>query len=236
MRFLIPATIIFLSAALISCSLILGSYDGGDVITHGYVQGVTPSNSEGFQQRTYNTIQANWNGPGGNKIWLATNLGATREPQNSVDTGAQQAGWLFQFNRKQGYYHNGNNLTPRWSVQSISNNSDWAPENDPCRILLGNNWRVPTIEEWEAFRVAPTNRGGMDEGNRTSAFNSGLKLHAGGVLHPFEGDLRLRGDIGNYWSRNQSDNSNAEAFSFGDASGTFSGNKAFARAVRCIKD
>lgn len=236
MRIIYFTVLLLFSFLIISCSLILGSFDGGDTVSHGFANGVTPSNSSSFEERTYTTVQANWSGPGGSKVWLGMNLGANAEPDNSVDTGAQKAGWLFQFNRSQGYYHNGNNLTPSWRIQSINEDSEWQPENDPCRILLGDSWRVPTIEEWEAFRRAPQNRGGMGEGNRTSAFNSNLKLHAAGVLHPFEGDLRLRGEVGNFWSSTQSNNTNAEAFSFGDASGTFSGNKAFARPVRCIKD
>lgn len=218
-----------------SCSWFLGSYDGPVIVSHGFVQGVTPSKVELFNSRSYPTVQANWPGPGGDKIWLAVNLGATEEPETSVDTNPSAAGWFFQFNRKQAYYHNGSTLIPQWKIQNINEDYAWEPAHDPCRLLLGDPWRLPTVVELRAFREAPVNRGGMGEGNRTSAFNSILKLHAGGNLQSFDGSLQARGESGNYWASDQFSNNRGEALAFGEGSGTFAGNKAFGRSVRCIK-
>lgn len=219
-----------------SCSYFLSSYDVPQTITHGYVQGVTPANAETFRNRSYPTVKANWPGPGGNKVWLGVNLGATHEPANSVDDRASRAGWYFQFNRKQGFHHNGEVPTPQWRIQSINEDTNWEITNDPCRILLGSPWRVPTVEEIRAFREASVSRGGMGEGNRTSAFNSRLRLHAAGELHSFDGDLRNRGNFGRYWASTQLNRTDGEAFSFGDSSRTYGSNKAFGRPVRCIRD
>jgi len=229
--------IISLSFLLLSgCHRLLGTYDGPVLVTHEFVQGVTPANAQIFNNRTYPTVQANWPGPGGDKMWLAVNLGATSSPESSVDNGPSRAGWYFQFNRKQGFHHNGSTVTPRWRVQEIIEDSEWKIENDPCRILLGGTWRLPTVEELRAFMSAPVDQGGMGDGNRTSAFNSTLKLHAAGNLQSFDGDLQLRGESGNYWASDQFSNKRGEVLTFGEGSNTFAGNKAFGRSVRCIED
>jgi hypothetical protein len=237
MQRLFKALFIGLALCVItSCSWFLGDYDGPTSVSHGYVEGVTPSNATLYNDRTYPTVQANWPGPGGDKIWLGVNLGATGRPQTSVDTSPSRAGWFFQFNRKQAFYHNGGNLTPQWKLNSINENSVWDIANDPCRILLGGTWRLPTIEELRAFRTAPVDKGGMGEGNRTSAFNSTLKLHAAGKLHSFDGALEDRGISGNYWASDQFNNSQGEVLGFSQTSNTFGGNKAFGRSVRCVED
>ena len=223
--------------AMTSCSWFLGSYDGPVILNHGYVQGVTPGNATIYNDRSYPTVQANWPGPGGDKIWLAVNLGATTSPKNSVDESPASAGWYFQFNRKQAYYHNGTTLTPSWRTNNVNEDSEWEPENDPCRILLEGNWRLPTVEELRAFLSAPVSRGGMEEGNRTSAFNSKLNMHAAGKLHSYDGRLEDRGSNGNYWASTQFSNTRGEILGFGQGNGsTFSGNKTFGRSVRCLRD
>lgn len=233
----LKAALIGLSIFMLSsCSWFLPSYDGPTDISHGYVEGVTPANGQLYNERTYPTVQANWPGPGGDKIWLGVNLGASSRPQTSVDDGASKAGWYFQFNRKQVFYNNGTNLTPRWPTNEIIEDSDWKIENDPCRILLGDTWRLPTVEELRAFMSAPANKGGMGDGNRTAAFNSRLKMHAAGNLQSFDGSLQLRGDVGNYWASDQFSEKRGEVLTFGEGSNTFAGNKAFGRTVRCIEE
>ncbi|MCC5908042.1 MAG: hypothetical protein JJU13_17640 [Balneolaceae bacterium] len=233
----LAAVLIFtLPLFLFSCHYFLSSYDGPLEAAHGYVDGVTPANASLYNNRTYPTVEADWPGPGGDKVWLAMNLGATDFPESSIDNRAGRAGWLFQFNRSQGYHHNGQLVTPNWRVTSIDEDTEWELENDPCHILLGEPWRIPTVEMLRAFREAPVNRGGMGEGNRTAAFNSTLRLHSPGFLHSFSGDLRDRGNAGHYWARDQFNSRQGEALGIGESSGTFGGGKAFGRSVRCVKD
>jgi hypothetical protein len=236
MKRLLLAILLTSSLFFFSCSYFLSSYDGPIEATHGYVQGVSPANAEIYNTRTYPTIQANWPGPGGDKVWLAVNLGAIGPPESSVDDRSGRAGWVFQFNRKQAFHHNGQSVTPQWHITSINEDAEWELQNDPCHLLLGDSWRIPTVEMLRAFRDAPASRGGMEEGNRTAAFNSVLRLHAAGYLHSFSGDLRERGSVGQYWARDQFNSNQGEALGFGDASGTFGGNKAFGRSVRCVRD
>lgn len=218
-----------------SCSYFLTSVES-NTVSHGFVEGVTPANAEIFSERSYDTIQADWPGPGGDKRWLAVNLGATTQPETSVDRSASSAGWYFQFNRKQAFYHNGEVPTPQWRIQNIEEDTAWSINNDPCRILLGESWRLPTVVELRAFREAPVDDGGMGEGNRTAAFNSSLRMHAGGELKTFNGELRYRGERGRYWASDQFNSKKGEVLGFEDTSGTFASNKAFGRPVRCIKD
>ena len=224
-------------AGTLSCSKFLSPHDAPEVVSHGYVEGVTPGNASIYNERSYPTVEANWPGPGGDKKWLAVNLGATDEPQSSVDDNSGRAGWKFQFNRSQAFHHNGQVLTPQWRTNRIDEDTKWQPENDPCRLLLGDPCRLPTVEEIRAFREAPFERGGMGEGNRTAAFNSTLRLHAAGFLHSFTGELRNRGTTGQYWASDHFTSTHGETLGFSDeGSGTFGGNKAFGRSVRCIKD
>ena len=234
-RPLIPA-IVFIAFFSYSCSNFLSSYEPPEMVSHGFVSGVTPASTQLFNERSYPVVQANWPGPGGDKVWLAVNLGATTPPNTSIDTRPSSAGWYFQFNRKQAFHHNGQQLSPPWKASNINEDKNWDLENDPCRILLGDRWRLPLIEELRAFREAPANSGGMGEGNRTAAFNSTLRLHAAGFLHSFSGDLRNRGITGQYWASDQFTSSNGETLGFADESGTFGGSKAFGRSVRCIRD
>lgn len=232
------ALIIAISLLILnSCSLILGSIDTPTIVSHNYVEGVTPSNSTEFNQRSYPTIRADWPGPGGDRLWLAVNLGATAEPESSVDADPESAGWYFQFNRKQGFYHSGSQLVPQWRYSSINENSLWQQSNDPCLLLLGEDWRLPNIEEVRTFREASRESGAMGGGNRTDAFNSTLKLHAAGELATARGELRYRGEDGRIWARDQFSPRNGEVLGYSDeGSSTFGSNKAFARPVRCISD
>lgn len=218
-----------------SCSYFLTPVEP-DTITHGFVQGVTPANASIFSERSYPIVKADWPGPGGNKFWLAVNLGATTRPETSVDPSASSAGWYFQFNRKQAFHHNGNVPTPQWRIQNIEEDTAWSINNDPCRVLLGSSWRLPTVVELRAFREAPVSDGGMGEGNRTAAFNSELRLHAAGELQTFDGELRFRGERGRYWASDQFDTKRGEVLGFESESSTFASNKAFGRPVRCLKD
>lgn len=235
-RFLKSLLIGLLLFVMTACSWFLSSYDGPVPVSHGYVEGVTPSNAKLYNERTYPTVQANWPGAGGDKLWLAVNLGATNRPETSVDDSPSSAGWYFQYNRKQAFYHNGTNITPSWTTNEIKEDSEWKLENDPCHLLLGGSWRLPTVEELRAFLSAPADQGGMGDGNRTSAFNSTLKLHAAGNLQSFNGDLQLRGESGNYWASDQFSKNRGEVLTFGQGSNTFAGNKAFGRSVRCIEE
>lgn len=181
---------------------------------------------------TYGTVNNLPGEPG--KCWITRNLGASQQATSRSDATESSAGWYWQFNRKQGYKHDGTNRTPNstW-ILDISENSDWAADNDPCLIELGTGWRVPTKTEWENV----DNAGSWN--NYTATYNSPLKLHAAGYLDASSGTLYLRGTFGNYWTSTQvsalTNYGNYLGIS-GGASGISTTVKAAGHTLRCIND
>ncbi|WP_374165620.1 hypothetical protein [Arcticibacter sp. MXS-1] len=143
---------------------------------------------------TYKTTTATISGAA--KCWLTQNLGADRQATSVTDNSEEAAGWYWQFNRSQGYKHDGVSRTPVSGVYSINENSNWSVANDPCRLLLGTAWRLPTNAEWTAADAQP-----QYWLNYNDAFASPLKLHAGGYL--LNATLNGRGASAGYWSNTQ---------------------------------
>jgi hypothetical protein len=180
---------------------------------------------------TYGTVT---NIPGElSKCWITRNLGASQQATAVNDATEASAGWYWQFNRKQGYRHDGTTRIPNtvW-VDDISEDSDWESANDPCSLLLGSAWRIPTSTEW-------TN---LDAGGNwiswTGPFGSELKMHAAGYLGTLDGSLLARGFNGFYWSSNQLDATNT-AWALFFANGLIYLDdfyKALAFSTRCVRD
>ncbi len=138
---------------------------------------------------------------GDTACWITQNLGATAQAGTYDDTSLPTRGWFWQFNRKQGYSHDGTNRTPsvlNW-IADIDENSDWQPENDPCTLLLGGNWRIPTTEEWQS--VHTKGEWTTDSG----AYDGELKLYNTGRLNASAGELGTN-DVTFYNSADQTDN------------------------------
>jgi len=142
----------------------------------------------------YNTVN---NVPGEpTKCWITSNLGADHQATSVDDNTEASAGWYWQFNRMQGYKHNGTFVTPAWSYSEIGS-SEWLAIKDPCKIELGNNWRIPTRYEW----INLDSSGGW--ANWNGPWNSALKIHAAGELDYSDGSLWDRGEYGLYISSSQ---------------------------------
>jgi hypothetical protein len=180
---------------------------------------------------SYGTVSTNLSGQ--EKCWITQNLGADHQAASPSDNTEAAAGWYWQFDAKQGYQHTGTSRTPNtpWN-DNIKNNANWAPGQDPCRSLLGNDWRIPTISEWEYV----DGNGGWN--TYFDAYNSVLKLHAAGYLDASNGsNLYYRGVLGYYWSINQESDSDGKYLYIKDSSShTDHGNKAYGYSVRCINN
>lgn len=166
------------------------------------------------------------------KCWITSNLGASQQAITVNDASESSAGWYWQFNRKQGYMHDGTTRTPNstW-ISNISENSDWQASNDPCNLELGSAWHVPTYIEW--FNVE--NTGGWNNWN--GPWNSNLKLHAAGNLVFSDGSLNNRGSTGYYWSNTQ--NNSVYGWYLYFYSGycyMITNNKAYGFTLRCLRD
>jgi hypothetical protein len=179
---------------------------------------------------TYNTVT---NIPGESaKCWIASNLGSDRQATSVSDATEASAGWYWQFNRKQGYKHDGTNRMPStiW-ISRIKEDSNWEVANDPCSIEIGYEWRIPTKTEWQNVM----NAGGWK--NWSSRWNSGLKLHAAGYLGNSDGSLYFMGSSGTYWSSTQFGNSRGWFLYFYSSycSVDFY-DKAYGSSLRCLRD
>ena len=179
---------------------------------------------------TYGTVSTNLSGA--TKCWITQNLGATDQASSATDTTEASAGWYWQFNRKQGYKHDGTTRTPNTTwITSINESYDWQAANDPCTILLGTGWRIPTKTEWKNA----DNTGGWDNYNGTYA--SVLKLHAAGYLYNSDGSLHNRGSNGNYWSSTQPSSTGGWSLYFGSGYSNISNlDKAYGFSLRCLRD
>ena len=180
---------------------------------------------------TYGTVT---NIPGElTKCWITSNLGADHQATAVSDATEASAGWYWQFNKKQGYKHDGTTRTPNTTwIGSISESSDWTIANDPCRIEMGSNWRIPTSTEWTNVDAS----GAWTYWN--GPWDSALKMHAAGFLDYSDGSLYDRGDYGFYWSSTQSDATNGWIlFFYGGGSNADSNfDKADGLSTRCIRD
>lgn len=167
---------------------------------------------------------------GTTQCWIARNLGATTQAASGTDGAAASAGWYWQFNRKQGYSYNGSRVPATTWTTSISENSNWLAANDPCTLLLGSTWRLPTSTEWNS---APT--AGSFNSGYTAAYSSTLMLHAAGSLDG-SGALYSRGTTGFYWSSTSYSTTNGGyLYLTSSSAGTASNDKALGFSVRCLR-
>jgi len=179
---------------------------------------------------TYGTVT---NIPGEtSKCWITRNLGASQQATAVDDDTEASAGWYWQFNRKQGYKHDGTTRTPNTTwITSIDEDLDWEAANDPCTLELGSGWRIPVHNEW--YNV--DNTGGWDNWN--DPWNSGLKMHAAGYPMNSDGSMFYRGFYGYSWSSIQSSTTNGwELFINSSFSYTSNKYKAYGIPLRCLQD
>lgn len=160
----------------------------GITITINHMAGTVAPVSKTVTYTTVNGIPTETS-----KCWIKSNLGSDRTATSMNDATEASAGWYWQFNRSQGYKHDGTTLTPGsgWTTTNDVD-VDWEPGKDPCRTELGAPWRLPTMSEW-------TNVSYNNWTSITNGWNSGLKLHAAGALAD-NSSLYYRGSQGWYWS------------------------------------
>ncbi len=195
-------------------------------VNHSVSGGVAPVNKTVTYSTVYN-IQGEHT-----KCWLAQNLGADWQASSVNDDTEPSAGWYWQFNRQQGYKHDGTTRTPNTAWENPVNEiSDWLNINDPCVLEIGSGWRLPTYSEWNNL----DNAGGWT--NWDGPWNSGLKLHASGFLYWLDGSLANRGGLGGYWSSTEISTSTGGLLNFNSSGSSLGGSlKAYGFAVRCVRD
>lgn len=167
------------------------------------------------------------------KCWISRNLGASQQATVVWDGSEAAAGWYWQFNRKQGYQYISNRIPNSTWMTNIAEDVEWQSINDPCKIELGIEWRLPTASEWSNVHDA----GGWN--NWDGSWGSGLKLHAAGFLTDYDGSLVNRGAYatGRYWSSSQSSVDYAShLFFYGSENYLYAISKSHGFTVRCLHD
>ena len=199
---------------------------GSVTVNHLAAGGVSPVD----KTVTYGTMTNISGEP--SKCWITSNLGADHQATSVSDANETSAGWYWQFNRKQGYKHDGTTRTPNTAwINSINESLDWDAANDPCALEIGNCWRLPTYTEWSNADASG------NWTNMNGPWNSGLKLHMAGYLYYNDGTLYNIGSQGIYWSLTNASSSLGNVLLFGGDNSLMScGNKAFGFPVRCIKE
>jgi hypothetical protein len=179
---------------------------------------------------TYETVS--YSAGGSDKCWIARNLGASSQASAWNDASESAAGWYYQFNRKQGYKHDGVNRTPNTAwITMINDNSHWEAANDPCVNSFGANsgWRLPTLTEWESITDGSSSI--QDD------FSGPLKIHAGGDLDWTTGNLEYRGAHGNFWTMHQTNLYTGILALYAVGTSYMEGwNKPYGLNVRCIRN
>jgi len=190
---------------------------------------------------TYNTVQSTVSGA--SKCWITQNLGADHSASSPSDATEASAGWYWQFNRLQGYKHDGTTSTPNFNTTTdIYENSDWTSANDPCTSLLGAGWRIPTKTEYT--NAMYTGVWYSSSYNYTDAYNSELKIHAAGYIKFVDGSLNSRGSTGYYYSSSQNGSANGFFLQYtiqsgyipADVVGVNYNYKHLGLALRCLQD
>ena len=171
-------------------------------VTHTSTVPASSSIAPATKAITYNQVQTSISGT--SKCWITQNLGSSKQADSQTDATELSAGWYWQYNRKKGYKHDGTTRTPNdtWDATQYTYTGWLTTTQDPCYLLLGPDWRMPTNQEWINVK---TNGGWA---TLDDAWNSELKLHAAGSLNA-SGNLSKSGKEGYYWSSNtQYNNSN----------------------------
>jgi len=180
----------------------------GDNFTMTHIAGSTAPVTKTV---TYGTVNFQ------SRCWITQNLGADQQAASTYDPTESSGGWFWQFNRRQGYKHDGVTRTPSVAWPTNSSSTHWTTANDPCGILLGTGWRIPTQVEYESALATWAN-------NISAAYAGPLKMHASGDLDPSTGNLDNRGSSGFYWTATRQGGTTAIDVRLFDAfNGTFGG-------------
>ncbi|MBV5281085.1 MAG: hypothetical protein JZU53_01490 [Paludibacter sp.] len=170
---------------------------------------------------TYSTESSNKSGS--TKCWILQDLGATSVPTDQNDISSASTGWYWRFNRAKGYIG-----SATWT-DAISENSNWIRENDPCYLLLGGSWRIPTNSEITNVKASMTALSTTPWGI--------IRAHQIGWLDA-SGGINDRGGIQYIWTSTQSTDIEArvliaipEGFST-----TISKSKSFGANIKCLRD
>lgn len=192
------------------------------------------------------------------KIWLQQNLGSSQVATSQAD--ADSYGDLFQWGRwddghqlrnsattsapssnnptgvgGMGYvigspaWWAGSALTDQWNIEN-ANSVSTAKGADPCKAI-GSDWKMPSQSEWTTLVSSE----GIS--NPTTAYNSKLKLPAGGFRSSSDGGFTYVGQRGYFWSSDTATSGGKYLYVGATIANPASGGpRGQGHSVRCIKE
>ncbi|MEI6750899.1 MAG: hypothetical protein WCM93_17240, partial [Bacteroidota bacterium] len=168
---------------------------------------------------------------GTSKCIITKNFGASNQAASPSDASEEAAGWYWQYNKEQGFKHDGSTLTPtNWTGGVVPLGQDWLPKHDPCNLELGSAWRIPVKSEWDNAIACDA------WGGASNTYFGGLKIHNNGRVDA-AGNLFNRGTVGSLWSASNSSNTSVWALYLSMYSCYTTGITLFdGCGIRCIKD
>jgi len=175
---------------------------------------------------TYTVIQSSITGTAA--CWIAQNLGAPTYTTTLTDNAATTTtGWYWQFGQQKGLRAVSHVIVNTSDIVSdfTAQTTDWATANDPCNLLLGGAWRIPTRTEWNAILSAWS----------YNLSNNGLHLIQGGH---YGGSTFYDSPYCGYWTNTRSGTNTAYTYQVSytaSAASVPSIGMSWASTLRCIR-
>jgi len=222
--FLFAGMVLAMSGALRAQDCATGYCPATITVHHvaGLLSPVTVDITYGVDKNTYSGTTA---------CWITRNLGATQQATAYNDATAASAGWYWQFNRKQGYSFTTGSRVPNttWNA-NISENSTWTSTTDPCTLMLGSTWRIPTITEYQSLITAVGNVG------IASYYNTTLKLHNAGQTDQYGNSTNSVGSICYTWLNAMSSSTlGFILYISSNAASASTDTKSYGHTLRCLR-
>jgi uncharacterized protein (TIGR02145 family) len=208
---------------------VIEDFECGDPVTFNYSGEIV----------TYGTVE----NPETGKCWMDRNLGALRVAEAFNDPKAY--GDLYQWGRINDGHEkrNSEKITARSDTDNPGHNkfignSDWR-ETPNDQLWQGENginnpcpkgWRLPTANQWKEEMETWISK------DRQGAYNSPLKLTAGGLRYNISAEIVWEDRFGEYWSSSVGPNDTSLWLQFLDHEADIVTNlRGFGLSIRCVR-
>ncbi len=154
---------------------------------------------------------------------------ATAKPNNPKGLSKTEKNPFYASEKNTGFWWKGGDQYDTWEASEMARINE-INGCDPCKQLLGKNWRVPTIQEWKDVLAAEK------VSSFLTAYASNLKLLPAGMRNANNGKVGNQTAMMRYWSNSAASTGNAYLVNLSNKGLEY---PAFSRggglSVRCIR-